>query len=128
MAQRAPRPALPAHNDGVTEPEANPYHVPLTELERYRPMTAAGRSALDPEDDEDLLPTTTGQIADEPKPRPSMLTVEGEIWAMGQLADYVKSGRRERRLMAVGARVVVAAFLISFTAYVVFQIIGLVTR
>jgi hypothetical protein len=69
----------------------NPYHVRLSELERFRPMTASGHSPLDPADDEDLLPTSTGQIADEPRPRPSMLLIEGEIWAIGEMASYATS-------------------------------------
>ena len=104
----------------------NPFHIRLTELERYRPMTAAGHSPLDPADDDDLLPTTTGFAVDEPAARPSMLTIEGEIWAMGQLADYVSTGKGDHKLMALGARVVVFAFLFSFAAYVVFQVISLV--
>lgn len=40
-------------------PGSNPYHVRLSELEKYRPMTATGRSPLDPADEDDLLPTST---------------------------------------------------------------------
>src|SRR4051812_44909855 len=43
-------------------PGSNPYHVRLSELEKYRPMPAPGRSPLDPADEDDLLPTSTGQV------------------------------------------------------------------
>jgi hypothetical protein len=88
---------------------SNPYRIRLTELERYRPMTASGRSPLDPVDEADLLPTSTGQLLPEEEQRPSMLTIEGEIWAFGKIAQVAATGTGPR---ATAARVWVWLFLL----------------
>jgi hypothetical protein len=102
------------------EPGAeNPYHVRLSELERFRPMTARGRSPLDPADEDDLLPTSTGQLVDEPEERPSMLTIEGEIWAFGKIAEVATKGTGPQ---AKAARFFVWLFLLPVLGAIGFAV------
>jgi hypothetical protein len=101
---------------------ANPYRIRLSELQKFRPMTAKGHSPLDPADDDDLLPTSTGQLIDEPEERPSMLTIEGEIWAFGKIAEVATNGTDPR---ATAARIGVWLFLAPILGAVGFAVLHL---
>lgn len=85
-------------------------------------MTATGRSPLDPADEDDLLPTSTGQLVDEPEARPSMLTVEGEIWGIGKVAQYAASGTGGR---AAAARIWVLLLLLPLLGAIVAELVHL---
>jgi hypothetical protein len=109
-----------AHWGVSTEhPAHNPYRVRLSELTRFRPMTATHRSALDPATDDDLLPTSTGQLVDEPEQRPRMLTIEGEIWGFGKIAEYAATATGPK---ATAARVWVLLLLLPILGAVGFEI------
>jgi hypothetical protein len=96
----------------------NPYKVRLSELTRFRPMTATGSSPLDV-DDEDLLPTSTGERVEEPEERPSMLTIEGEIWGFGKVAQYAATGTGPK---ATAARIWVFLLLLPILSAIGFEI------
>ena len=106
----------------VTGPGAggtNPYRIRLSELQKFRPMTAAGHSPLDPEDEDDLLPTSTGQLLDPAEERPSMLTIEGEIWGFGKIAEYAARGTGPR---ATAARIWVYLLLLPFVIAILAEV------
>jgi hypothetical protein len=100
----------------------NPYKVRLSELTRFRPMTATRSSPLDV-DDEDLLPTSTGERVEEPEERPSMLTIEGEIWGFGKVAQYAATGTGPK---ATAARIWVYLLLLPFVVAIVSWLVHLV--
>jgi hypothetical protein len=102
---------------------ANPYRIRLSELQKFRPMTAQGHSPLDPADDDDLLPTSTGQVLDVAEERPSMLTVEGEIWGFGKVAQYAATGTGTR---AAAARIWVLLLLAPLVLAIVAEIAHLI--
>jgi len=84
-----------AHNGQVSteRPAHNPYKVRLSELTRFRPMTATRHSPLDDARSRGLTAADlTGELVDEPEERPSMLTIEGEIWGFGKVAQYAATG------------------------------------
>jgi len=53
------------------------YPVPADDRHRHSPLDDAAHA-------DDLLPTSTGELVDEPEERPSMLTIEGRIWGFRQ--------------------------------------------
>jgi hypothetical protein len=97
----------------------NPYRIRLSELQKFRPMTATGRSPLDPADEDDLLPTSTGQVLEEAEERPSMLTIEGEIWGFGKVAEYAAHGTGSR---ATAARIWVYLLILPFVIAILAEI------